>query len=271
MGREGQHPATGVRSLLVVTDLDASLLDESYAWSAAKPALARLRAANIPLVLNSSKTVDEMLDLAGELGMSSPLVAENGGLIAVPDARGAYRIELTGLSREFILKKAHALRAEAGYPFAGFSDWTPEQVVRRTGLSLEAARRSQARHATEPILWEGSEAGLEAFRTALAGAQIRIVRGGRFLHLMGMADKADGSAAVLKIFQKAQPEVDWMVVALGDSENDRAMLEAADIAVVLPHVDGARVAPSSPKVVHAPMPSSRGWNAAILSILDEYC
>ena len=49
---------------------------------------------------------------------------------------------------------------------------------------------------------------------------VRIVRGGRFLHLMGAADKADGMAAVVQQFKEAQPEVTWVVVALGDSEND---------------------------------------------------
>jgi mannosyl-3-phosphoglycerate phosphatase len=86
---------------------------------------------------------------------------------------------------------------------------------------------------------------------------------------MGQADKADGTAAVLKIFQRAKPETNWAVVVLGDSENDRAMLEAADIAVVIPRADGARIAPRAPRVVVAPAPSTRGWNAALLTILDE--
>lgn len=259
----------GAIQLLVVTDLDASLLDESYAWCAARPVLARLRSLDFPLVLNSSKTVDEMVDLAAEMGMSSPLVAENGGLVAVPDVSGEYQIELTGLSRKFILEKAHALREGADYRFSGFADWTPEEVAERTGLALEAAHRSQSRHATEPILWGDTDERLVAFRKALAAFDIRVVRGGRFLHLMGMADKADGMAAVLAIFQKAQPDVNWTVVALGDSENDRAMLEAADIAVVIPHPDGPRIEPKAPKVILAPEPSTRGWNAALLQILDE--
>ncbi len=257
--------------LLVVTDLDGSLLDDSYAWASARPALARLRAKDMPLVLNSSKTVSEMMDLAHDLGMCSPLVAENGGLIAIPDSRGEYRIELTGLSRKSILEKAHSLRADAGYQFSGFADWSAEQIAERTGLSLAAARRSQTRHATEPILWEDTEARLVDFQQALAASGIRILRGGRFLHLMGMADKADGLVAVRQYFQKAQPKVDWVVVALGDSDNDRAMLEAAEIAVVIPHADGAHIAPDAPRVVHAPHPATKGWNTSLLNILDEYC
>ena len=48
--------------LIIFSDLDGTLLDhDDYRWQAADPALARLRAANIPLVLNSSKTVPEIL------------------------------------------------------------------------------------------------------------------------------------------------------------------------------------------------------------------
>ena len=256
--------------LLVVTDLDGSLLDESYSWSAARPALARLRAEDVPLVLNSSKTVAEMTALAEDLDTHTSLVAENGGLIAVPTLAGEYRIELTGLSRAFILEKAHALRSDADYQFAGFADWTPEEVAECTSLPLAMARNSQSRYATEPILWDDSEARLLEFQNALAEWKIRIVRGGRFLHLMGAADKADGMAAVVQQFKEAQPEITWVVVALGDSENDCAMLEAADIAVVIPHPEGARIDPQAPTVLHAPQPSTKGWNATLLNILDQY-
>jgi mannosyl-3-phosphoglycerate phosphatase len=264
-----------IKKLLVVTDLDATLLDDAYSWSAAEPALARLKAKGYPLVLNSSKTVPEMKSLASEMGLQTPIIAENGGLIAVPSASGVasgdYAIRLTGLSREFILEQAHRLRVQENYEFTGFADWTAKQVAEKTGLSEAMAGHSQTRYATEPILWDDTEARLNEFQKALAQSEIRILRGGRFLHLMGPADKADGAASALKFYQEAEPDVSWTVVALGDSANDCAMLEAADIAVVIPHAGGTRIDPQAPRVVRAPYPSTKGWNASILSILDEYC
>jgi len=259
------------RKLLVVTDLDGSLLDESYSWSAARPALARLRAAGCPLVLNSSKTVSEMTHLAEDLSTPTSLVAENGGLIAVPNRQteGDYKIQLTGLSRDFILEKARALRDSEKYDFAGFADWSLEEVAGHTGLSLEMAAHSRSRLATEPFLWNDTESRLNAFKETLAASSIRVVRGGRFYHLMGMADKADGMKAVLEAYQKEAPDQSWTVVALGDSENDQAMLESADIAVVIPHPEGPRIQPKAPSVVFAPFPSTKGWNAAMMKIIDE--
>jgi mannosyl-3-phosphoglycerate phosphatase len=222
-------------------------------------------------VLNSSKTVPEMKALAEEMGLQTPIIAENGGLIAVPSASGDYSIKLTGLSREFILEQAHNLRVQKNYKFAGFADWTAKQVAEKTGLSEAMAGHSQTRYATEPILWDDTEARLNEFQKAVAQSEIRILRGGRFLHLMGPADKADGAASALKFYQEAEPDVSWTVVALGDSANDCAMLEAADIAVVIPHAEGTRIDPQAQRVVRAPYPSTKGWNASILTILDEYC
>ncbi|MEC7236372.1 MAG: HAD-IIB family hydrolase, partial [Verrucomicrobiota bacterium] len=73
------------KKFLVVTDLDSTLLDHNYNCDEAEPAIASLRELELPLVLNSSKTVAEMKNLAMHLGLHSPLVAENGGLLAIPN------------------------------------------------------------------------------------------------------------------------------------------------------------------------------------------
>ncbi len=270
------------KRLLVVTDLDASLLDGDYSWKAATPALERLRALGIPLILNSSKTLSELIDLVDELGLQSPLIAENGGAIAAPadsglldsnrtpDRAGDYLLKVNGLSRDFILSVAHGLRERFGFRFSGFADWSDRQVADRTGLPLTKARLAKVRFATEPILWEDDEARLADFERALAKEGIRALKGGRFVHLMGTADKADGLKAVLKLYREAQPEAEWHTVALGDSANDLAMLEAADIAIVIPHADGPRIMPRKPTAIHAPAPATRGWNKAVLALLNQY-
>lgn len=260
------------RKLLFVTDLDATFLDHSYSWAQAAPAILRLRKLGLPLVLNSSKTLAEMEDLAKQLDLDSPIVAENGGLLAIRKERpGDYQVEINGMARSEILLAAHDLRRQMGYQFAGFADWSDQELAERTGLSMPQAQRSRSRLATEPISWNDTESHRFAFAEALATKGIRMLRGGRFWHLMGDADKADGSAAALKFYQDREPDVEWIVVALGDSANDTAMLEAADIAVVIPHADGPHITPNAPHVVHAPFPTSKGWNAAVLTLLDQYC
>lgn len=263
--------------LMVVTDLDATLLDHNYSWAAAEPALGRLSESGLPLVLNSSKTLAEMEALAAALDLNAPIVAENGGLIAFPESSGGaagggldYAIDIRGLAREAILDAAHDLRAREGYRFSGFADWSTAELAALTGLSTEQAEASGKRFATEPIRWEDSEPNRLRFAESLSTKGIRMLRGGRFWHLMGDADKADGVAAVRAYIKEKEPDTLWRVLALGDSANDTAMLEAADIAVVIPHEDGPRIQPKTARLIHAPFPASAGWNAAVLALLDEF-
>lgn len=256
--------------LLVVTDLDATLLDSSYRYDAAQPALDALRAGGHPLVLASSKTLAEMASLAAQLDLHTPIVAENGGVIAWPDEEGGRTVQTPGLDRGHILRHAHAWRDARGAEFVGFSDWTDHELAERTGLDVAGAARARERHATEPILWHDTDSRREAFAQAMASHGIRMLRGGRFWHLMGDADKADGLRAVRSRYLQASPGTRWITVALGDSPNDTRMLEAADIAVVVPNPRHPHpLAVDAPRVLRATAPGPIGWNAAVLTLLQE--
>jgi mannosyl-3-phosphoglycerate phosphatase len=267
------------RKLLVVTDLDSSLLDENYGYEGAKGALRDLGERGFPLVLNSSKTYAELRELVQELEQCDAVVAENGGLVAIhhgsaiapegeADAFG-YIEQTAGMRRVDILKEAHALRESEGYAFEGFSDWTVEQVIHRTGLSYQAAELAMERATTEPIHWHGSDTEWDEFLQQMQQHGVKALRGGRFIHLMGQVDKVQGMQMVAERYRLAEPNTEWIVVAVGDSANDQAMLEAADIAVVIPHSDGPRVSPNNSKRIDAPHPGSRGWGEAISNIIKN--
>ncbi|WP_372806403.1 HAD-IIB family hydrolase [Pontiella sp.] len=273
------HTLRGDRPVryLVSTDLDATLLDESYSWQPARPALEKLAEQGACLVLNSSKTVSELLQLAqemtGSIGMDAPiLVAENGGVLAMPDpaAPQGYRIECLGPSRSEILAVAHRLRSRHGYRFEGFDDMQPEEVVGHTGLDRDAAVLAMRRQATEPLLWHDTEARWAAFSAALNREGIRAVRGGRFIHLMGDTDKALGQRMALARCEERAPDALWRVIALGDSPNDRGMLDAADIAVVIKNpAHEAVLQPGALLCLFPPHTGPRAWNEAILSIVEH--
>lgn len=70
---------------MVFTDLDGTLLDhQTYSFAPAKPALAALRAARVPLVPCSSKSLAEMVELQQALELDGPLIVENGGGVFLP-------------------------------------------------------------------------------------------------------------------------------------------------------------------------------------------
>ena len=70
-------------SHVIFSDLDGTLLDhQSYEFTAAQPAINFIKENQVPLILVSSKTKDEMIHYQSELGISGlPFVVENGSAI----------------------------------------------------------------------------------------------------------------------------------------------------------------------------------------------
>jgi mannosyl-3-phosphoglycerate phosphatase len=269
-----------IESLWVCTDLDGSLLDHSYRWEEARPALERLQKLQIPVILNSSKTFAELQTIAEELQLGTPLICENGGVVAIPEnsifAEGfnstndsGFKLVYPGENREFLLKIAHQLRQEQNYRFNGFHDWTEEEVSLHTSLSRANAAKAKCRHATEPILWQDNEKRKQEFKKALEKHNLQLIEGGRFSHIMGQTNKREGMRYVLNLYCKFFPHTQWTVLALGDSANDLEMLSAADIAGVIPSPSGNTLKPQAPRIIKTDSPGPQGWNDIVKQILNE--
>ncbi len=272
----------GSNFLVVNTDLDATLLDHNtYSWRPATDALRVLKDRKIPLILNSSKTLPEMQDLSTELGLHDPLVCENGSFIAIPREGSFSAEEITsqfnsvekiegywlchlGVSRSQFLETITLLRSKhAAYDFRGYADWSVEEVAGHTSLPLEKAALSHQRNGTEPIHWHGTDAAFVAFKKELQEHNLKAVSGGRFIHLSGQSNKGQALLKLGELYEKKYGKV--VSIALGDSPNDISMLDAADIAVVIPNKE--KLSPTAKRVIHAKEHGPTGWNTTMLEIL----
>ncbi len=252
---------------LVFTDLDGTLLDHhTYQFSEAESALNRLKAESIPVILNSSKTLEEMKILAEALAPESPIIAENGSLIFNPVTRDT---QLLGPDYVSICRILNQLRDRNHYPFMGFQDWSIETLSQKTGLDLLSAAHAKKRSASEPILWHGSGEHLLEFKRDLADYKLTLKQGGRFWHVMGETDKVTAMQALVKQYT-ATHSIRPTVIALGDGPNDLDMLRAADIGVIVNNPSGTPISlQSTPKnqIIKTQEPGPKGWNTAILQIL----
>ena len=169
-----------------------------------------------------------------------------------------------------MLVSLHALRERYNYRFQGFADMSTAELARRTGLTESAAALARQRDASEPLLCQGSAAALERFREELAQLGLSLLKGGRFYHVMGRVDKAGALRWLTEKYCRSWPQRRWQSVALGDSPNDRAMLEAADLAVVIPAATGEPLHLSrSAGVLRPVQPGPHGWQQAMNELLDR--
>ncbi|NSX55842.1 HAD-IIB family hydrolase [Parasulfitobacter algicola] len=251
--------------LIVFTDLDGTLLDhDSYSFAAALPALDRLRAANIPVILASSKTAAEITPLREELGLAAcPAIVENGaGLMA------AYSSNVEGSDYSNLRRKLDELPANLRRLFVGFGDMSTEQIAQDTGLPDKSAQDAANRQFSEPGIWHGSSAELDTFTNQLAARGISARRGGRYLTLSFGKTKADQMQSILGQFSTPTS------IALGDAPNDIEMIMTADIGVIvhnphhdaLPDIDGER----DGRIIRTKLSGPAGWNAALQQILSDH-
>lgn len=249
--------------LAVFTDLDGTLLDHAtYSHAAAAPALAALKAQDIPLVLASSKTAAEIAPLHAELDLGDiPVIAENGAASVVPG-------ENAGAGDYSRLRAAlgtlpPALRTR----FTGFGDMDTARVAEITGLPPDSAARARQRLFTEPGIWSGTAEEEAAFIGALSAEGIEARRGGRFLTLSFGGTKAGRMAGVARGLGADT------TIALGDAPNDREMIEAADFGVIIRNDHGSGLPPlpgeRTGRIRRSTEPGPTGWNRAVLEILEE--
>ena len=265
-------------SPLIFTDLDGTLLDhQSYSWAAAQSALSLIAERGIPLIFNSSKTRSELLELRKQLANHHPFIVENGSALYLPEGYfsadagglgGGFERQLFSLSRSRILQQLLELREGYGFRFRGFDDMSVAELAAVTGLSPGQAEKAKQRDCSEPVQWQDSDAALQTFRKRLEERGLRLLRGGRFLHVMGATDKAEGIHWLLRRFRERWPEREFVSIALGDSPNDRGMLEAVDIAVVIEPERGEPLQLNGPGTVLYPgVKGPAGWQLAMSQLL----
>jgi mannosyl-3-phosphoglycerate phosphatase family protein len=170
------------------------------------------------------------------------------------------------------VKLLRSLRAESSYQFEGFADWDDRRVAAETGLPVEDARHAQQRFGSEPIHWRDTAERWSDFTRELERYHLRTIRGGRFDHILGaQSDKSNAMQTLLEMYGTLGGDSQWRAIAAGDSPNDLAMLQNANIAVVIPAASGKTLDTAKrDSTLFASDPGPVGWNAAINEILDRF-
>ncbi len=269
--------------LLIFTDLDGTLLDHySYSFEPAETLLRRLREQRVPVIPATSKTSAELLPLRRQLQLETPFIVENGAALFIPEAFVPSGCEVSAadlcrrdgfLIKEFVEPRQRWIELLDRLPgslqeqFTTFTRLGVAGVAELTGLDSESAALACQRQYGEPVYWMGDEAQKQKFIAEVTSKGGTALAGGRFIHVSGECGKALAMNWLADCYRRGGENV--ISIAAGDSENDREMLEQADIAVVIPspvhptlelrRSTGVRVAG-----VHGP----QGWAIEIEAILE---
>jgi mannosyl-3-phosphoglycerate phosphatase len=264
--------------LLIFTDLDGTLLNQDdYRYDAAIPVLEDLKTRQIPVVPVTSKTRQEVETLRQEINLEDPFIVENGSAIFVPlnsqqfvlDKKNeweGYHLELLGCTYAEVRSGLMGIGNLIAERLQGFGDISEQEIEQLTGLSSEAVKQAKAREFTEPFITP-KRTSSEQLQQVVEDFGFRVVVGDRFSHLISNGAGKGKAVQWLKEHYASQDKI--TTIGLGNSPNDLDMLEAVDIAIVVPGDKGVH-----PKLMGrgwqiAPAPGSQGWASAIAAILSS--
>lgn len=259
-------------NLMIFTDLDGTLLDHyDYNFTQALPALEKIRQGQIPLIINSSKTYAEIKYIRTQMHNNWAFSVENGAALFLPagklsgDNNNLQQIIL-GCPQTEILYLLKSFREQYGFSFKGFSDFSSKELMIETGLTEIQAEQAKERLASEPIKWLDSAEKLALFKHLLTVQGMQLIKGGRFLHVMGQNDKSTAMAWLLNAFNQQTK-----TIAIGDSQNDKKMLEQADFAAVIRKPDGSylQLNKKPEQVIYSQHPAPLGWQEVIDQLLAK--
>lgn len=270
-----------MNKLLVFTDLDGSLLDhDTYSHAAADPLLAELEQQGVPVIPCTSKTRAELLPLREALGNRHPFIIENGAAVIIP--AGYFPQPPAGVTEQdglwvksFVPPSSHWLQllaqVEARYPgcYRALSQLSADEIAALTGLPLEDAERAAQREYGEPLQWLGNEQQKIKFMAELVEQGAHFLQGGRFLHLSGECDKGRALRWLSQVYAELWQQQPTSI-AIGDSHNDIAMLEAADRALIIRSpVHAPPQLQRREGVLLSPAEGPQGWAEGLTQILQE--
>jgi len=191
----------------VITDIDGTLTDRNRRLStAAVEALRHVEAHGRPVILATGNVLPIALALHRSLGLSGPIVAENGGILY----RRIGRLEQV----ETLCDRLPALEA-----------W---RRLRRAGLPVRTLFTDR---------WRESEVAIEpnvsvaAVRRAIGDLDVVVESTGYAIHLM---QTGGGKLAGLRHALDALGMTLSECLVAGDGDNDVAMLRAAGYALSFP-------------------------------------
>jgi len=231
--------------LIIFSDMDGSLLDhESYSHEDADECLDWLRSKQIPVIPCTSKTRAEMEVLRTSISNSHPFIVENGAAVCIPKEyfthldnslaeNGSYLIKHFAETRAYWQDVLENVPMHLNDAFLTFEQAGIDGIMQMTGLAINEARLASQREFGEPLKWLGNEQQFQQFEEYVISQHGKLLKGGRFVHLSGDCDKGHAMNWLIENYRQASPGINFISIALGDSQNDVAMLSVADYAIMI--------------------------------------
>lgn len=271
-----------MKKVIIFTDLDGTLLDYStYSFDEALPALRLLRERDIPLIICSSKTAEEIKYYRKKLDNHHPFISENGGGIYIAKNYFKFKIlnskfKITDENNYLVIRLGavyadlrqtlKALRRE-GFTLKGFGDMTVYEVAEIGHMSIAEAGMAKERNFDEPFIFEGNQEEARRLFGAIKSRGFHCTKG-MFFHVLGNTDKGKAVSILIDLYTRQFGEI--TTVAIGDNYNDIPMIKEVDYPILVQGPDKTyAVSEDIANLRRIDGIGPAGWNIGIIELLKE--
>jgi mannosyl-3-phosphoglycerate phosphatase len=212
------------------------------------------------------------------MGNDHPFISENGGGIFIPKnyfdfsfpfhkTDEHYQVIELGTPYEELRDALRAISEQTGAMIRGFGDLSAAEIAAQSGLPLHTAQLAKQREYDEPFIFIGSPALRIKTEKLIQERGLNYFKGSRYDHLTGPNHKGKAVHILTDLFRKKYKKV--ITVGLGDSDNDRTMLESVNYPVLVQKKDGSYEQSIQLKSLHkAPGIGPAGWGPTVLRFLS---
>jgi mannosyl-3-phosphoglycerate phosphatase len=238
---------------VVFSDIDGTLIDIfTGQFNTTIKFVNQLREYGIPLILCSSKTEAEQIELRRRANVSDPFIVENGGAVIIPlgyfenmsNYESKYSVIETdnfqiielGKPASQIKSALQKIRASSQFKFKSLSDLSIDEISIVTKMSTDAVSRMIQRKYGETIV-EIKNDDLPGFVTKVQDFGLKVIFGGRFFDITGGNDKGTAVKILVDLYRRKYGG-DVVFFGIGDSKNDESMLKFVDFPMLVQRPDG---------------------------------
>ncbi len=272
---------------IIFTDLDSSLIDrDTYEYGENKIIIDKLIDLKIPVVLCTSKTIEETITFYNLLKTESPFIVENGGAILFnknsrlnPEANvkifeefnSDYLIYKIGKHYKEFINDFNEIIHNNNLKIRFIHELRDDEIIRLTNIKESNVEDFRKRRYDLPFVFEKiSREKYFSLSSELNKIGLRIHKGGRFYHITSDYDKSNAVLKLIEFYKRNNNHI--KTIGIGDSQNDLNMLKTVDLPCLIKKKDNIYeevIIKEIKKIIKSNNPAPDGWKEVIKVVIKE--
>jgi len=272
---------------IIFTDLDSSLIDrDTYEYGENKILIDKLIKLKIPVVICTSKTIEETISFYDLFKTESPIVVENGGAILfnknsklnpeinieiLEEFNENYLIYKIGKHYKEFIDDFYKILYNNNIKIKLIHELEDDEIIRLTNLREKDIEDFKKRRYDLPFVFEKiSKEKYLKISPELYKIGLRIHKGGRFYHITSDFDKSNAVLTLIKLYKTKANDI--KTIGIGDSQNDLNMLKTVDLPCLIKKKDNTyeeKILKEIKTIIKSNNPAPEGWKEVIKIVIKE--